>query len=54
MYHMMGVPLQEEIHERGLGKLGKNRDASPSPLNVSMFNTCERFVKHSSTEILWR
>ena len=25
-----------------IGSIGKNRDASPNPLNVSMFNTHER------------
>ena len=37
-----GCTPQEEIHERGLGLLGKNHDASPNLLNVSMFNTHER------------
>ena len=37
-----GCPTWEEKLEKGLGLLGKNRDASPNPLNVSMFNTHER------------
>ena len=37
-----GCPTQEEKLERGLGLLGKNCDASPNLLNVSMFNTHER------------
>ena len=37
-----GCPTQEEKLEKGLGLLEKKHNTSPNPLNVSMFNTCER------------
>ena len=56
-----GCTPQDVIHERGLGKLGKNHDTSQSPINVSMLNTPERqtdrycadeFVKHNMTNCM--